>query len=129
MKIKTIAMIFLVMVSLLVFSLVALLHAHHGTRGSRNLIISSLYRKAEDKKREQPRAKFRSGVSHLLDQRLHVAQVVFECAAAGGSQLVFGLRQAAFEKFRARDVACLFEFARVDAEIAVRGVHQVLQDR
>lgn len=68
-----------------------------------------------------------SDVSHLLDQRLHMAQIVFERAATGGSQLVFSFWQSSLEELRARDVACLFEFARVHTEIAVSGVHQVFE--
>ena len=31
------------------------------------------------------------GIPHLLDERFHVAEVVFKCSAAGGGQFVFGL--------------------------------------
>src|SRR5690554_4587933 len=79
---------------------------------------SPLPRKARRQKKRNA-----SGVSHLLDQRLHVVQVVLQSLAARCRQLVFGLRQAAFEKLRAGDVTRFFEFARVYAEIAVRGVH------
>lgn len=66
-------------------------------------------------------------VSHLFDERFHVTQIFFERTAAGGSQFVFGLGQAPFEKLRAGDVACFFEFARVYAQIAISRIHQVLQ--
>ena len=46
------------------------------------------------KKGESP-----SDVSHLLDQRLHVAQIAFERSAACSGQLVFGFWQPAFEVF------------------------------
>src|SRR5262245_21449643 len=41
-----------------------------------------------------------SAFSHLLDERLHVAQIVFERTAAGGGQLILSLWQASFEKLR-----------------------------
>src|SRR5579871_3291423 len=65
--------------------------------------------------------------SHGLDQRFHVIQVFFERPASGGSQAVFGARQPPFERFRAGDVMRVFEFARVHAQIAVRGLEQLLQ--
>src|SRR4051812_45193324 len=66
-------------------------------------------------------------VSHLFYERFHVAQKFLERAAAGGCQLVFGFRQATLEKFGARDVACFFEFARVDAQVSISRTHQSLQ--
>ncbi len=66
-------------------------------------------------------------ISHLLDQRLHVTQVFLERAAPGNGQLVFGLRQATFEKLGAGDVACFFELARVYAQVSVSRVHQFFQ--
>ena len=65
--------------------------------------------------------------SHLLDESFHVAQIVFECTASSGRQFVFSFRQPPFKIFRAGDVARLFEFARVNAEVTVSGIHQVLQ--
>ena len=54
----------------------------------------------------------------------HLADVIFESAAAGRSEAVFGARDAAFEEFVAGDVAGFFEFAGVDTEVAVGGFEQ-----
>ena len=63
----------------------------------------------------------------MLDEGFHVAQIVFECAAAGGSEFVFSFRETAFKIFGAGDVARFFEFASMDAEIAVSSIHQALE--
>jgi len=65
--------------------------------------------------------------SHLLNQGFHVAEIVFQRAPAGSCQLVFCLRQTSFEVLRDRDVACVFEFAGMDAQVPIGCVHQVLQ--
>ena len=67
------------------------------------------------------------GVAHLLDEGFHVAQVVFQGAAAGGSEFVFSFWEAAFKIFGAGDVSRFFEFAGMDAEIAVSSIHQPLE--
>ncbi len=44
---------------------------------------------------------------------------MFQGAAAGGGQAVFGSGNASGERFFAGDVTCFFEFAGVDAEVAI----------
>src|SRR5690242_18573957 len=89
------------------------------------LVISQspLHRKVRRQKKRNAGLR----VSHLLDQRLHVVQIVLQGLTAGSGQLVLGLRQAAFEELRAGDVSGVLEFARVHAEVAVCCVHQILQ--
>src|SRR5262249_39322968 len=64
---------------------------------------------------------------HLLNQGFHVTDIAFERAPSGGSQLVFGLGHSTFERFHAGDVSRVFEFPRMNAEIAVCRMHQVFQ--
>src|ERR1041384_2428250 len=66
-------------------------------------------------------------VSHLFDQRFHVTQIIFQSTAAGRSQFVFSFGKSTFEILRAGDIACLFELARVNTEIAVSSIHQVFE--
>src|SRR5262245_49103265 len=61
------------------------------------------------------------------DQSLHVIEIAFERAAAGGAQAIVGAGRAAFERLLADDVAGLLELARVQAEIAVGGAQQILE--
>src|SRR5882672_8286519 len=56
-----------------------------------------------------------------------MAQIVFEGAAAGHSQFVFCFWKASLKGLGARDITSLFKFARMHAEISVRGVHQALE--
>ena len=49
------------------------------------------------------------------------------CAAAGGSQTIFGARDAGFEIFQAGDVFGFFELAGVDAEVAVGGFQNTFE--
>lgn len=66
-------------------------------------------------------------ISHLLDQRFHVAQIILESSAACRGQFVFSFRQPAFEELRDGDVSSIFEFTRMNAEITVSGIHQVFE--
>jgi hypothetical protein len=54
-------------------------------------------------------------------------EVLRQGAAAGGGEAIFGARDASFEKLYAGDVLCLFEFAGVDAEIAVCGFEDAFE--
>src|SRR5712692_7892748 len=56
-----------------------------------------------------------------------MSQVLLERAAARRRQPVLGPREAAVERLVAGDVLRLFELARVDAQVAVRGPQQSLQ--
>jgi hypothetical protein len=83
MKMKTMAMIFLVMLSLLNKVLVRITR-QPGSRckkfsvSSEKLFESTLYRKANKQKK-------RGGLStsHLFDERFHVAYIVFQCTTPG----------------------------------------------
>ena len=66
-------------------------------------------------------------LAHLLDERFHMAEVTLQSSTTRGSQFVFGFWQPAFEIFRTRDISGFFEFARVDAEIAVGCIQQALK--
>lgn len=65
--------------------------------------------------------------THRLNQRFHVIQVTLESLTACGSQLIFGLWHSALERFRAGDVLCLFKPPRMNAEVAIRRLQQLLQ--
>ena len=54
-------------------------------------------------------------------------EVFLERAASGGRQLVVGARRAAREGLGARHVSRFLEFARVDAEVAVRRIERRFQ--
>ena len=58
---------------------------------------------------------------------LHLVEVLGEGAASGGSEAVFGTGDAGFEIFQAGNVIGLFEFAGMDAEIAVGGLEDAFQ--
>src|SRR5712664_4368211 len=66
-------------------------------------------------------------LSHPADYRLHVIQVTLERAPAGSRQTIFSLWSAAFERLRTINVACVLDFARVHAQIAVSCLDCVLQ--
>src|SRR5204863_5734394 len=61
------------------------------------------------------------------NQRFHVVQVLLQGAAPGTRQPVFGLRDPSFERLRAGDVRRVLEFARVHAQVAVRGLEERLE--
>jgi len=65
------------------------------------------------------RGHFRLALARGLDERFHVIQIFFEGTAAGGGEAKFGFRHAACERFGASDVPGVFEFARVNAEVAI----------
>ena len=67
------------------------------------------------------------GLAHTSDQSFHVIKITFQSAPPGGRQAVLGFRSAAFERFRAIDVTCLFQFPRMDAQISISGFDRVLQ--
>src|SRR5688500_4689923 len=74
--------------------------------------------------------KKKSAIARLArraDERLHVREILLEHAAAGGGETKIGVWNAPFERLRARDVPCVFELARVHAEIAVSRPQQLLQ--
>src|SRR5712691_2694240 len=64
-----------------------------------------------------------SARAHGPDERFHVVEVARERAAAGLGEAVLGARHAAGEGLRALDVVRVLELARVDAQVAVRGLH------
>src|SRR5690606_10938188 len=66
-------------------------------------------------------------IAHRPDQRLHVADVLIECAATGLGQAVLGSRHAPVEGLGARDVRRILELACVHAQVAVRRVEERLQ--
>ena len=61
------------------------------------------------------------------DPFFHLVEIFGEGAAAGCGQAIFGARDAAFEKFYAGNVLGFFEFAGVNAEIAVGGLEHALE--
>src|SRR5580658_374149 len=61
------------------------------------------------------------------NQRFHVVQIFFQRAASGGRQAIFRFRHAPVEGFGTAQVACVFQLAGVDAQVAVRGAQQFLQ--
>ena len=67
------------------------------------------------------------GRCYGMAQRFHVVEILLERFAALRSQPVLGLRHAAFKRLGARDVVRLFEFAGVDAEVAVAGLEHLAQ--
>jgi len=73
------------------------------------------------------RAEFLVLFSGYADPLFHLVQVFGESAAAGGGEAVLGAGDAGFEKFVAGDVFGFFEFAGVDAEVAVGGFEDALE--
>src|SRR5262245_34889061 len=77
---------------------------------------------------QSPRAKKRRhsplSMTSLLNQAFHVAQIIFERAAAGRAQFVFGFRNTALKKLCTNNVSRILELARMDAQIAIGGTHQ-----
>src|SRR2546423_7355549 len=68
-----------------------------------------------------------SALPRGANQRFHMVQVALEGTAADSRQSILRLRHPASEGFRACDVFGLLELARVDAEIAVGRLHQLLE--
>src|SRR5262249_55526114 len=61
------------------------------------------------------------------DERFHVVEVALERAPSGRRQAILGLRQAPLEGLRARDVLGVLELARVDAEVPVGRLQELLE--
>jgi len=57
----------------------------------------------------------------------HLIEILREGATAGGSEAIFGARNATFKKFHAGDVLRFFELASVNAEIAVSRFEYTLE--
>ena len=57
----------------------------------------------------------------------HLIEIFREGAAAGGGQAVLGAGDAGFEIFQAGNVVGFFEFAGVDAEVAVGGFENAFE--
>src|SRR6266550_1240943 len=74
---------------------------------------------------KQPPKKINSATAHLLDQRLHVADIILERALSVSRQLIFRFWLPPFKGLGAGNVAAVFQLARMHAEVAIRGVHQV----
>src|SRR5262249_49923281 len=66
-------------------------------------------------------------LADCADDRFHVDEVLLECATAGSGQIVFGPRDAAFERLLAHDVLGVFELSRMHAQVAVGRVEQALE--
>src|SRR5262245_7199886 len=64
---------------------------------------------------------------HGAEDRLHVRDVLVERAPAGGRDSILGARDAAVERLVAGDVFCLLQLSRVDAQVAVRRLQQLLE--
>src|SRR5689334_6629165 len=69
----------------------------------------------------------RSALARGANERFHVVEIAFEGATAGRGDGVLRLRHASLEGLRARDVLGLLQLARVDAEISVRGIEELLE--
>src|SRR4029079_19434952 len=69
----------------------------------------------------------RSALARGANERFHVVEIAFEGATTVWCDRVLRLRHASLEGLRARDVLRLLQLARMDAEIAVRGVEQLLE--
>src|SRR6266403_2591881 len=61
------------------------------------------------------------------DQRFHMIQIALERTPPGGRQPVFRFRQTPVERLGAHDVVGFFEFARMNAQVAVGGLQHGLQ--
>src|SRR2546422_3072239 len=71
--------------------------------------------------------RWESALAHGADERFHVVQIALQRAAAGVGQAVLGARHAPVERLEALDVVSVLEPARVDAQVAVGGLHQTLE--
>src|ERR1700694_173210 len=61
------------------------------------------------------------------DQRFHVVEIALERPPAEGGEAVFRLGDAPGERLGAGDVFRVLEFARMDAQVAIRGLEQPLE--
>src|SRR5271169_395895 len=68
-----------------------------------------------------------SAFARRANQRLHVVQIALQSTPACCRQPVLRLGQPSIKGFRADDVIRFFEFASMDAQIAVRSLKQGLE--
>src|SRR3984885_1140400 len=61
------------------------------------------------------------------DERFHVVQIFFQRAAAGRGQAIFRFRHAPVEGLGTAQIAGIFQFAGMHAQVAVGGAQQLLQ--
>ena len=111
--------------------------ADRSVRSTRAKAKSKSRSRAADKSVRSTRAKAKAAgegaratqllVSGEADPVLHLIEVVGEGAAAGGGETVLGAGNAGFEKFQAGNVFGFFEFAGVDAEVAVGGFEDAFE--
>src|SRR5512132_3520708 len=68
-----------------------------------------------------------SPLARRPNERFHVVEIPLQRATAAWRDSVLRLRHAALERFGADDVLRLLELARVDTEIPVGRLHELLQ--
>jgi hypothetical protein len=61
------------------------------------------------------------------DQSFHVVQIFFQSATARSRQTILSLGHASVEGLGASKIACIFQLARVNAEVAVGGAYQLFE--
>jgi len=66
-------------------------------------------------------------LARRANQGFHVVQILFQRPAARGGQPVFGLGHTPGKRFRAADIARVFQLAGVDAQVAVGHAEQLLE--
>jgi hypothetical protein len=62
-----------------------------------------------------------------VNDLLHLFEVTGQGLPPGIGEAIFGLGRAPVERLEAFDVACVFELAGMDAEVAVAGVQQAFK--
>src|SRR5688572_12733245 len=68
-----------------------------------------------------------SAIPGGADQRFHVIEIPLERAAPAGGETILCLGHPPLERLGARDIVGFLELARVDAQVAVRRLHQLFQ--
>src|SRR4051812_5390677 len=66
-------------------------------------------------------------VSRGLDQCFHMIEITLQCTTTSGRESILRLGHPAFERLRARDVVCFLELPRVDAQVSISRIHQLLE--
>src|SRR5688500_2403581 len=68
-----------------------------------------------------------SAIPGGADQRFHVIEIPLERTAPAGGETILCLGHTPLERLGARDIIGFLELARVDAQVAVRRLHQLFQ--
>src|SRR5579862_6066845 len=68
-----------------------------------------------------------SFVARGANERFHMIEITLQCPTTGGRQTILRMRQPATERLLTANVAGFLQLARVDAQVPIRGLHELLQ--